>query len=251
MRRAAITMALVAAAASASAENKLVENMNYVIRLGYNIGGTAPVGLPATIRSMNDFDIQPNFTLSFEAQKDFWGRWGLLMGVRLEDKGMKVDATVKNYHMAMVKGGDRIEGYYTGNIVTDVELGMFTIPVMATYRINNKFMLKLGPYVSYVTTRKFTGYAYDGYLRHINPTGDKINIGNTDDKRGDYDFSEDMRKFHWGIDAGIDWQIYRRWGAYADIQWGLNGIHKSSFKTIEQTLFPIYGTFGIIFKLNN
>ena len=102
-------MALVAAAASASAENKLVENMNYVIRLGYNIGGTAPVGMPATIRSMNEFDIQPNFTLSFEAQKDFWGRWGLLMGVRLEDKGMKVDATVKNYHTAMVKGGDRID----------------------------------------------------------------------------------------------------------------------------------------------
>ena len=69
-------MALVAAAASASAENKLVENMNYVIRLGYNIGGTAPVGTPATIRSMNKFDIQPNFTLSFEAQKGLFGGAG-------------------------------------------------------------------------------------------------------------------------------------------------------------------------------
>jgi hypothetical protein len=60
-----------------------------------------------------------------------------------------------------------------------------------------------------------------------------------------------MRHFQFGIDAGIDWQIYKRWGAYADLQWGVSGVHKSSFKTIEQTLYPIFGTVGIIFKLNN
>ena len=58
-----------------------------------------------------------------------------------------------------------------------------------------------------------------------------------------------MRKIQVGFDAGADWQIYRRWGAYADIAWGITGIHHSSFKTIEQTLYPIFGTVGIIYKL--
>ena len=231
--------------------NSFISDLNYIVRLGYNIGGTTPIGMPATIRSMNDYDIQPNFTLSFDVQKDLSGPWGMLVGVRLEDKGMKVDATVKNYHMAMVKGGDRLEGYYTGNLVTEVDQGMLTIPIMATYRLNKNVILKLGHYMSYVSTRKFSGYVYDGYLRYMTPTGDKIEIGNTDDTRGDYDFSDDMRRLQFGIDAGIDWQVYRRWGAFADLQWGLTGVHKSSFNTIEQTLYPIFGTFGIIFKLNN
>ena len=34
----------------------------YTARLGLNIGGTAPIGMPATIRRMNDYDLQPNFT---------------------------------------------------------------------------------------------------------------------------------------------------------------------------------------------
>lgn len=231
--------------------NNFIKDMNYIVRLGYNIGGTAPIGMPATIRELNKFKIQPNFTLAFDAQKDFWGRWGLLMGVHFEDKGMEVDATVKNYHMAIIQGGDKMEGYYTGRLVTEVDQGMLTVPIQATYRVNKNLLLKLGPYISYVSTRKFSGYVYDGYLRNVVPTGEKINIGNTENTRGNYDFSEDMRSFQFGIDAGIDWQIYRRWGAYADLQWGVTGVHKSSFKTIEQTLYPIFGTVGVIFRLNN
>ena len=40
----------------------------YTARLGLNIGGTAPVGMPATIRSMNSYKIQPNFTLGIDAE---------------------------------------------------------------------------------------------------------------------------------------------------------------------------------------
>lgn len=35
---------------------KLTDNINYNIRLGYNIGGTAPVNMPTTIRGMDSFD---------------------------------------------------------------------------------------------------------------------------------------------------------------------------------------------------
>lgn len=231
-----------------NAENML-SGWKYTARFGYNIGGTAPIGMPATIRSMNKYKMQPNFSLGVDAQKMLTGKWGILTGIHTESKGMEVDATVKNYHMVMTKGGDELEGYYTGNLVTECEEWMLTLPVMATYDISEKVRLKLGPYISYVSTRVFKGYVYDGYLRRMTPTGEKIEIGNTEESRGSYDFSDNMRRIQYGVDAGVDWRFGTRWGAYADIQWGINGIHKSSFKTIEQTLYPIFGTFGITYNL--
>ena len=75
--------------------------------------------------------------------------------------------------------------------------------------------------------------------------GEKISIAYLDGE----DFSDDMRKCHVGIALGADYRIGKRIGVYADITWGLNGAFKSSFKTIEQTLYPIYGTIGLTYKL--
>ena len=33
----------------------LPDSLNYTFRIGYNIGGTAPVGMPATIRKLNSY----------------------------------------------------------------------------------------------------------------------------------------------------------------------------------------------------
>lgn len=227
------------------------ENLQYKWRLGYNIGGTAPIGMPATIRSMNEYKLQPNFTLGFDVEKPLGGNWGITTGIHLENKGMKVDATVKNYHIEMRKGSDPnvIMGYYTGNLVTEVEEWMLTLPVQATYSIGRKWQLRLGPYISYVATKTFEGYVYDGYLRTPIPTGDKILIGNTEESRGTYDFSDEMRHIQAGVDIGADFRFGERWGVYGDVAWGLTGIHRSSFKTIEQTLYPIFGTFGITYRL--
>ena len=227
----------------------ITENLNYTVRLGYNIGGTAPVGMPATIRSLEKFELQGNFLLGFDVQKDFWGDWGVMTGLRFEKKGMKIDAKVKNYHMEIVRGGDRLSGNFTGNNVSEADLQMITLPVMATFKPSERVTLKLGPYVSYVNTRVFKGYAYNGYLRVGDPTGQKINIGSDAETRGTYDFSSDLRRFQFGIDAGVDWRIYRRWGVYADLSWGLTGIHNSDFHTVEQTLYPIFGSLGVVYRL--
>lgn len=242
------TMLLAATAMTASAEN-ILDGWEYTARLGYNIGGTTPVGMPATIRSLNKYTLQANFALGVDVYKHFTPQWGVLTGLHLENKGMEVDATVKNYHMSMTQGGDKIDGYYTGNLVTECNEWALTLPVMATFNVCDKVMLKCGPYVSYVATKTFKGHVYDGYLRRDVPTGEKIEMGNTEESRGTFDFSDKMRRVQVGIDIGVDWQIGRRWGAYADLQWGLNGIHKSSFTTIEQTLYPIYGTLGVMYKL--
>ena len=114
-----ITLAALLAFAISTWGISLPDSLNYTFRIGYNIGGTAPVGMPATIRKLNSYDFQPNISLGLDVQKDLWGKWGLAAGVRLENKGMKIDATVKNYHMKMVQGGNELEGMYTGSPGTE------------------------------------------------------------------------------------------------------------------------------------
>ncbi|MBO4786776.1 MAG: outer membrane beta-barrel protein, partial [Prevotella sp.] len=63
-----------------------------------------------------------------------------------------------------------------------------------------------------------------------------------------YDFSDEMRNFQVGIAAGVDWQLYQNFGLSADVNWGLSGIFKSDFKTVEQSLYPVYGTIGVFYK---
>ena len=75
-------------------------------------------------------------------------------------------------------------------------------------------------------------------------------IGEGPDERGDYDFSESMRDVQMGVMLGADWHLSKRWGLYADISWGLTGIFKADFKTIEQTLYPIYGTIGVTYRIH-
>ena len=243
-----ICVLLIIATITANAE-KLTDNLNYNVRLGYNLGGTAPIGIPSSIRGMDSYDPGWNLSYGFDVQKSIRGPWGVMTGIHLENKGMEVDARVKNYHMEMVQGGQRLEGYFTGNNVVNVEEWLLTVPIMATYHVGGNVKLKLGPYISYAMSHKFYGHAYNGYLREGTPTGDRINLGNTEEQRGSYDFSDDMRRLQFGIDVGADWYFSKRWGAYADLSWGLTGIHKSDFKTIEQTLYPIFGTVGLTYKL--
>lgn len=239
-----------------SSWNKFLHNYTYYARIGYNIGGTAPIGMPASIRTLHSYSLRPNFTLGIDAYHPISKRWGYIGGIRFENKGMKTDAGVKAYHMKIVRGGDALEGTFTGSVVTKVDMSMITVPITATYDASSNLRIKLGPYVSYVTAKKFEGWAYDGYLRRQeegmekgDPTGQKVILGNQPNERGDYDFADDMRNWQFGVDLGADWYITKRWGVSADLKWGLNGIFKKDFTVIEQTMYPIYGTIGISYQL--
>ncbi len=223
-------------------------DLSLVARVGYSIGGTAPLPLPAEIRKLNSFTPQASISVGLDLVKNWNRKWGTLLGLRVENKGMREDANVKNYYMEITKGGESMAGNFTGNEMTFVRQWMVTVPVMATLTMN-KVMLKCGPYASVVFNREFSGWAHNGYLRVDAPTGEKIMIGEGPDERGDYDFSESMRDVQLGVQLGADWHLSKRWGLYADISWGLTGIFKADFKTIEQTLYPIYGTIGVTYRI--
>lgn len=223
-------------------------NWQHDIRIGYSIGGIAPVGLPSSIRGVNSYSTMPDFGVGLDARRLYNDHWGLLAGLHFENKAMKVDARVKNYHMKMVQGTETLEGMFTGDDETKANMWMFTIPVQAIYRIG-KVDLKAGPYLSWVVGRQFKGYAHDGYIRVGNPTGAKVEIGSEPENRGTYDFSDHLRQLQWGAAVGADWKFNRRVGAYADLTWGLNGVFHKNFTVIDQTMYPIYGTLGLVYSL--
>ena len=246
-----IISAIAAMAATTSWAQLGLDDVQFSGHVGYAIGGTAPIGITASIRSLNSYKLKPNISAGFNAYKPIEGRWGAIIGVQLENKGMETDATVKNYRMEITRGGETLSGVFTGKVVTKVREWMFTIPVLAACDLGDRVRLKAGPYVSFVSSNEFNGYAYDGYLRVGDPTGTKVELGSEESQRGTYDFSNDMRKMQYGIMVGADVRLTKRFGVYADLEWGLSSIHKSYFKTIEQRLYPIYGVVGITYSINS
>ena len=226
-----------------------IDSLQLKARAGYSIGGTAPIGIPATIRSLDGFHLTPSVMLGVDMMLPMQGKWGLLTGLHFENKGMDADVTTKGYHMELVKGESRVEGLFTGHIKQEVTSWMLTLPIQATYLLSDKVMLKGGPYVSYLLNKDFSGIASDGYLREGDPTGAKIVMGNKEGEWATYDFSDKMRNLQFGVGVGVDWQTWSCIGFSADLNWGLNGIFNSDFKTVEQTLYPIYGTISVFYRI--
>lgn len=249
MKKAIISLLLAAVTAAPALAGGIFDNLKYDLRVGYNIGGTAPMGMPASIRSLDSYKLTPSIMVGLGVYKPLTSHWGLTSGLRLENKGMNIDATVKNYHMRIVRGGQSLEGMFTGKNHSEVEQWMLTLPLQATYTFSDKLCVKVGPYLSYVRSHTFKGDAYDGYLRVNNPTGEKVELGTADGDRGTYDFSDDMRNLQWGVMAGADWHFHKSWGVFADISWGFTGIFKKSFHVIDQKMYPVYGTIGVSYRM--
>ena len=231
------------------AEAGSLDSLQLKARAGYSIGGTTPIPLPETIRSIDSYSLTPSFMVGLDAMLPLTQQWGIMTGLRLENKGMKATVTTKAYFMEVVKGDQKMSGLFTGRVEQEVKQWMLTVPVQATFTLSHRVMLKGGPYVSFLLSKGFSGIASDGYLRKDSPTGPKILMGNREGEWATYDFDNDMRSVQFGIGIGVDWQVYKRLGVSADLNWGLTGIFPGDFKTVEQTLFPVYGTIGLFYRL--
>ena len=210
------------------------------IGAGYLLGGTAPLPMPVEIRGIKSFNPGLNLSLEGSVQKRFGkSGWGVQAGLRFDTKGMTTDADTKNYQMVIKLEDTEVAGCWTGKVKTHVSNTYVSIPLLATYSIGERWNVNAGLYASFLLKGTFKGEAYDGYLRDTDPTGEKKNI-----ESALYDFSNDIRKFHWGVQAGGEYKIYRHLGVFANIQWGLNGIFPSDYTCIPFALKPIYATFG-------
>lgn len=225
---------------SQSILKSLTMGLEYRLKAGFNIGGTSPIPLPVEIRQINSFNPTTAFSIEGDVVKTFNNKWGISAGIRLESKGMKTDATVKNYHMKMIASdGGEMEGQWTGGVTTTVKQSLLTIPVLAVYQVSKRWELELGPWFSYVTSGEFFGDAYDGYLRDGDPTGEKVSV-----KSATYNFNDDLRHFQCGMQLGAQWRAFSHLNVTANLTWGVTPIFQKDFETITFNMYPIYANFG-------
>lgn len=222
--------------------------LEYQVKAGLSIGGTAPLPMPVEIRAINGFN--PTMLFSIEGNATKWlkanERWGGRVGLRIENKGMITHSTVRNYGMEIHgDGGELIAGRWTGDVKTRVKMSYLTIPITAVYKINQRFNASLGPYFSYRLDGDFSGDVRNGYLREGDPTGNKVIFEN--DKSATYNFSNNLRRFQWGAQLGCEWRALNHLNVYADLTWGFNDIFKSNFHTITFALYPIYLNAGFAY----
>lgn len=254
MKRNIISILLVLVAVGASAQSwreykgliwSALHGLDYEFRAGVNIGGTSPLPLPAEIRSIDSY--KPGLAISIEGNVTKWidpqKKWGVGLGLRLESKSMNTKATVKNYGMEIFNdAGGRTAGLWTGGVKTKADLSYLTIPVLTKYKISDRWQVSAGPYFSYLVEGDFSGNVYEGHLRTPDATGTAVYFEG--DNIATYDFSDDLRKFQWGIQAGGSWKAYRHLTVHADLQWGLNDIFQKDFKTITFSMYSIYLNLG-------
>lgn len=242
----AISFASIATAKNMKTDS--ITALEYEVRIGVNIGGSSPLSMPREIRSIDSYN--PRFNGVVEADVTKWfnnkSHWGISAGLRIESKSMHTGADVKNYQTEVVNEGNYVSGYWTGYVNTKYNTTMISIPIMANYKLNNKWKFRAGVYLSYLFHRDFSGYVTDGYLRQGTPVGQKIQF--LDGKRGTYDFSDNLRRLQPGVQAGASWMCCKNININADLQFGLNDIFEDSFKTVTFNMYPIYLNLGIGYR---
>lgn len=143
-----------------------LRGLEYEVKAGISIGGTAPLPLPAEIRSIDGYNPTLAITIGGEVTK--WvavqNKLGIIVGLRLENKAMTTEATVKNYSMEILgQGGERISGVWTGGVKTKVHTAGLTIPLMATYKLSSRWNVKAG----LIFLIYFQGNFQDTYTKDI------------------------------------------------------------------------------------
>ena len=67
MKRYILALLLIALTTVQSMAIGIFDDLHYHVRLGYNIGGTAPLGMPASIRTLDKFTLGNNMTIGLDA----------------------------------------------------------------------------------------------------------------------------------------------------------------------------------------
>ena len=188
--------------------------------LGYNIGATAPIPIPAEVRKIESYNPKFNPSMGLNIGYRFNNKWGAGTGIAVDWKGMRVKDEVKYMYTSIttIQGNDKFTGYFVGKNMTNIDMPYRTVPIYAPYNFNEKWSARLGIYAAKALYSKFNGSVNNGYIRVGTPTGQKQEI---DGDGATFDFSEDIRDYDCGLQAGGEYKRKNRVGCYANLNWGL------------------------------
>lgn len=227
--------------------DSVFSKIGFTATLGTKIGGSTPVSLPAEIRKIRGYQPAYPFFVGAKAYYPINRTWGMSLGLTFEGKGMNTEATVKGYKTTFNASDDpsqNIKGYYTGDITTKVQNLYLSIPIQATYQLSERWNLQAGPYVAFAVKKKFFGEATNGYMRNIDPTGDKIDVD-----FAEYDFAKSVRSIDVGMSLGANYSFSKRYFVLGQFDYGFNNIMKTGFESISFGLHNIFMNVGIGYKL--
>lgn len=226
-------------------------NAGFIARVGYSIGGTTPLPVPAEIRSIKAFSPKGGGMVGIDFYKMFNRRWGMSAGWHFFHEGFHTKAEVKGYKMSITMDGNTMSGYFTGTDVTNTEMYGLTIPVLVTCRVSPRWNISAGPYFSTLFKHTFKGEVYDnskgvGYLRVDTPTGEKVNMDRNNPAT--YDFSDDMRDWAGGVELAFDWKATRHLNVYGLVDWGISDAINPDFDAVAFKMYPIYANIGVAYR---
>ena len=93
----------------------LLSDWTFSVGGGLELGGTAPLPMPRSIRKVKGFNPLVNVFVEGLAHRTFFEGWGVTTGLRLEQKGMQTKAKVRNYYIEMTADdGGYMEGVWAG-----------------------------------------------------------------------------------------------------------------------------------------
>ncbi|WP_315820941.1 outer membrane beta-barrel protein [Paraflavitalea speifideaquila] len=144
-----IVAAFCATAQPTTDENTYARKGESNILGGFNIGGTAPISFPNTIRKINAFWPRFSPSVGYEYIHYLPKKWAIGAAFKLDFKGMGTRSTVIYFPTIIsVKDGDQTNeftGTFSGHNETRVNNAYITIPVYAVYRFK-----KMGSQVRFV-----------------------------------------------------------------------------------------------------
>lgn len=240
---------------SAYAQKRENYEKHFQLRSGYVIGATSPLSMPAEIRELRSYKPGFHYSIGYEITNQFNTIWGVITGVRLETHGMEIKTVVKSYNMDMIKDRNRMVGYFSGTVETDVNCTFLTIPILVTYTIKPNIKIVIGPYCQLALNKHFSGIVYDGYIRiddgrmnngpSTGPTGQKVDISYNNPAT--YDFSNDMNSFQFGLEIGAERTFNSTYGVFVSMNYGLNDALQKDFDVMQYKLYHINATIGFNF----
>lgn len=248
LRKKILLLLWLLAAGAATAEAAPKENFDYDISLGFNLGASTPMGLPAEIRKIDHYRPTVNLSIGGAATYMVTPRWGASAGLTFETKGMSTGISVRNYHLTMnIQEGDdhgTKTGYYTGEIRNKTKITYLTIPLNAVFRPSGRWKVEAGPYFSFAIDRSFIGHVEGGTMHEDTPLMPAIGIS-----KAEYDYSDDIRVFDFGIGAGGRYRVYKGLSVKARLTWGVLSTLDPSRRKIDMDTYNVYLNIGFTYTL--
>lgn len=110
------------------------------------------------------------------------------------------------------------------------------------YKISSRWNVYGGLFAAFAIDKQFDGYVSEGYLRQDTPVGAKIAFEN--DSKAAYDFSNELRTFNLGAQAGAEWRIRKQFKLFTNLNYGFNNLFNSEFTSISFPMHNIYLDLG-------